>query len=131
VSFLVSCSPSKPEAPAAPAKPVQPPTEEVLAQGEMIYEQLCAQCHYAGDGSDKSPALTTSATVKDSPDKMITQLLHGSRGTFKNNAGQEIEGVMPPQALSDEDIAAVVTYVRHKFGGVDALTTPADVAKLR
>ena len=39
---------------------------------------------------------------------------------------------MPAQdALSNGDIAAVVTYVRHTFGHSDQLTTPADVAKLR
>ena len=129
--FLVSCSPSAPAPSASPGTGKALP-EDVLSQGQAIYEQLCATCHFDGRGGDVSPALAGSAIVENSPDKMIAQILHGSQGTFKNKDGVEMKGIMPAQSsLSNDDIAAVVTYVRHQFGKVDQLTTPAEVAKLR
>jgi mono/diheme cytochrome c family protein len=125
IILLGACSPAAPKAAA-------PLPEDVLSQGQGIYEQLCATCHFDGHGSPTAPSLADSLIVKNSPDKMITQILHGSRGMFKTNTGQEIQGIMPPQdSLSNEDIAAVVTYVRHQFGSVDQLTTPAEVAAKR
>lgn len=136
--FLAACSPppatDAPEAaaPAAVKIPSQPLPEDVLSQGMGIYEQLCATCHFDGHGSLTAPSLADSLTVKNAPEKMIAQILHGSQGVFKNKDGQEVQGIMPPQDnLSDEDIAAVVTYVRHNFGQVDQLITPEEVAKLR
>jgi mono/diheme cytochrome c family protein len=130
--FLVSCSPSAPGPSASSGASAQPLPEEVLSQGQAIYEQLCATCHFDGHGSDKAPSLADSAIVKNSPDKMITQILHGSQGVFKNRDGKEVKNIMPAQnSLSNDDIAAVITYVRHQFGKVDQLTTPAEVAAQR
>lgn len=124
--FLGACSPSAPKA-AAP----QPLPGEVLSQGQGIYEQLCATCHFDGHGSPTAPALIDSAIVKNSPDEMIGSILHGRNGPMNVN-GQIVNGIMPAQnTLSDEDIAAVVTYVRHEFGKADQLTTPAEVAARR
>jgi mono/diheme cytochrome c family protein len=126
---LAACSPSStpPQTAAATPAPAALPAD-VLSQGQSIYEQLCATCHYDGKGSDKAPVLAGSAALK-SQDNVINGILHGRKGNFKIN-GMQFE--MPPQdSLSNEDVAAVVTYVRHTFGSVDQLTTPADVAKLR
>ena len=129
--FLGACSPSAPKAPTADA-PKAPLPEDVLSQGQGIYEQLCATCHYDGHGSDKAASLADSVIVKNSPGKMIAQILHGSQGPFKDNTGKIVQGIMPAQnTLSNEDIAAVITYVRHTFGPVDQLTTPAEVAAQR
>jgi mono/diheme cytochrome c family protein len=136
--FLAACSPSTPNPPTATEKTTattpssQPISEEVLGQGQGIYEQVCATCHFDGHGSPTAPSLADSTIVKTSPEKMITQILRGSEGMFKNNAGQQVKGIMPAQnSLSNDDIAAVITYVRHQFGSVDQLTTPAEVAAKR
>ena len=128
---LAACSPAPDAAPDASA-PAAPLPEEVLSHGQGIYEQLCATCHFDGHGSLTAPALVGSAVVKNSPDKMISQILHGSRGAFVNKDGEQMDGIMPAQdSLSDDDIAAVVTYVRHAYGQTDRLTTPEEAAKLR
>jgi mono/diheme cytochrome c family protein len=128
--FLTACSPPAVTTPETTASAPLP--EEVLSQGQGIYEQLCATCHFDGHGSLTAPSLADSLIVKNSPEKMIAQILHGNQGAFVNKDGKEIQGIMPPQdSLSDEDIAAVVTYVRHTFGKVDQLTTPAEVTALR
>jgi len=94
----------------------------------MTFETFCAACHYDGKFSDKAPQLLHSKSL-ESQDTVINSILHG------RETGFIVDGIapgMPPlDSLSDEDVAAVVTYVRHTFGNVDQLTTPADVAKLR
>jgi mono/diheme cytochrome c family protein len=105
--------------------------EDVLSQGAGIYEQLCATCHYDGRGGPLAPALLNSPVLKVSAEAVIGTILHGRKGTFLVK-GKPLEGGMPAQDnLSDEDIAAVVTYVRHEFARVDQLTTTEDVARLR
>ncbi len=124
--LLGACSPPAPKS-AAP----QPLPEEVLSQGQGIYEQLCATCHFDGNGSPTAPSLVDSAVVKNSPGEMIAAILHGRSGPAKIN-GQIANGIMPAQNnLSNEDIAAVITYVRHQFGKPDQLTTPGEVAAQR
>ncbi|MGH8048607.1 MAG: c-type cytochrome, partial [Chthoniobacterales bacterium] len=92
----------------------------MLSQGEAIYSQLCATCHYDGKGSDKAPVLLNSPSLQ-SQANVIDGILHGRKGTFKVNG---IAPGMPPlDSLSNDDIAAVVTYVRHTFGKADQLTT--------
>lgn len=91
----------------------------------------CAQCHYAGEGNDLMPALIGSAALAEPPERTIQIILHGQRGVSEVD-GRKIGGIMPPQEyLSDEEIAAIVTYVRTEFAGQDDAVTPEDVAKLR
>ncbi len=124
--FLGACSPSAPTATAPQALPA-----DVLSQGQGIYEQLCATCHYDGHGSPTAPSLVDSSIVKNSAGEMIRSILHGRNGPAVIN-GQTVNSIMPAQnTLSNEDIAAVITYVRHQFGKVDQLTTPAEVAAQR
>ena len=105
--------------------------EAVLAQGASVYEQTCAVCHYAGSGSATAPDLVSSAELKQPARELITNILQGRQGVSVVN-GRKFNGIMPAQnTLSDEDIAAVVTYVRHTFGGADEVTAPADVAAYR
>lgn len=93
--------------------------------GKVIYEHVCQSCHMdAGQGGKLSPAaypaLATNAKLaaKAYPAMLVVNGL-GAMPAF---------GTM----LSDEQVAAVVNYVRGTFGNAyaDALT-PAEVRSLR
>lgn len=119
-------SPRRPAVDAAPA--------EVLAAGERLYERHCADCHGAqGEGAGAvAPALAGNrALALASPVNVMRIVLGGGFGPA--TAGQPRPFGMPPFAtvLSDADIAAVVSFVRHRWGDGASPVTSADVNRQR
>ena len=58
-------------------------------------------------------------------------LIQGRQGEVTVN-GKKFNGIMVPQtALTDEQIANVLTYVRNNWGNSGDAVTPAEVGKLR
>ncbi|HEV2504567.1 MAG TPA: cytochrome c [Mesorhizobium sp.] len=76
--------------------------------GEDIYANLCQACHMekgeGAAGAGKYPALAKNTNLESSGYPIFV-ILHGQKG-------------MPPvgQMLDDEQVAAVVNYVRTHFG---------------
>ncbi|WP_054307995.1 cytochrome c [Mesorhizobium sp. 1M-11] len=76
--------------------------------GDALYANLCQACHMekgeGAVGAGKYPALAKNANL-ESAGYPIYVILHGQKG-------------MPPvgQMLDDEQVAAVVNYVRTHFG---------------
>lgn len=109
---------------ALPARSTQPPAHDAApaAQrdlGAKRYEQHCANCHgEQGEGSaGVAPALRGNrAVVLDVPDNVIRVVLGGGYGPA--TAANPRPHGMPPFAiaLSNEDVAAVVTYMRSAWG---------------
>jgi nitrite reductase (NO-forming) len=54
----------------------------------------------------------------------------GLQGPITVN-GQDFNGVMPDFSLSDDDISAVLSYVRGNFGNEGSPVTLADVQRIR
>ncbi len=98
--------------------------EDIMARGEKVYAQNCAACHQAsGKGGGAIKALDGAPVVNDADKtKQIMVLLNG-----QNN------GAMPSwKALSDTEIAAVVTYTKNHWSNkTGQLVQPADVLALR
>jgi nitrite reductase (NO-forming) len=57
-------------------------------------------------------------------------VLHGRTGEMVVN-GEHYNGVMPPQELNDEDVAAVINYVSVALNEGKPVVTPAQVAEMR
>lgn len=117
-----------PRPPAAAAPP------EVLADGERLYERHCAGCHGAqGEGAGAiAPALAGNrALALESPVNLMRVVLGGGFGPV--TAGQPRPFGMPPFAttLSDAEIAAVVSFVRQRWGQGAAPVTATDVNRQR
>lgn len=76
--------------------------------GEALYANVCAACHMdqgqGAVGAGKYPALAKNANL-EAGGYPVYVLLHGLKG-------------MPPvgQMMSDDQVAAVVNYVRTHFG---------------
>lgn len=105
---------------AGPQAPAAAPPEAALQQGERLYERHCADCHgKAGQGvADAGPALAGNRALALRSPVNVTRVVLGG-GFGPSTAGQPRPLGMPPFAtlLSDEDIAAVVSHVRWRFGG--------------
>ena len=87
--------------------------------GAQVYNTLCAACHGPdGKGLNGLPPLVGSDWPKGPAARSIKIVLSGMEGPVEV-AGKTYNVVMPPQGavLSDEKIAAVLTYVRKAFAG--------------
>jgi len=98
--------------------------EELIARGEKVYNANCAVCHRPdGKGAGPIKALDGAAVVLDT-DKLkgIMVLLNG-----QNN------GTMPSwKALSDTEIAAVISYTKNNWSNqTGQIVQPAEVAAAR
>ena len=97
---------------------------ELLARGEKVYAANCAACHQAsGKGGGPIKALDGAAVVLDADHaKQIAVLLNG-----QNN------GAMPSwKALSDTELAAVITYTKNNWSNhTGQLVQPSEVVALR
>lgn len=88
------------------------------ALGAKTYSQVCQACHQAhGQGIPSAfPPLDGSEWVANK-NQVAAIVLKGLQGEIEVK-GQKFAGVMPPhdQQLSDEQIQAVVNYVRTNWG---------------
>ena len=97
--------------------------------GAQVYNSLCAACHGAdGKGLNGLPPLVGSDWPKGPAERAIKIVLNGLSGPVEV-AGKTYNIDMPPQGavLSDEKIAAALTYVRKSF----AASGPVSVDQVR
>jgi cytochrome c oxidase subunit 2 len=98
--------------------------DDILKRGEKVYASNCAACHQAnGKGGGPVKPLDGAAVVLDTDKtKQIKVLLNG-----QNNL------TMPSwKALSDTDIAAVISFTKNNWSNkTGQLVQPADVLALR
>jgi mono/diheme cytochrome c family protein len=119
--------------PAAPAA-APAPSSAAMARGAKVYEQHCAACH--GDQGQGEPgafpalAGNRAVTLAD-PTNLVRVVLQG--GYLPATAGNPRPHGMPPfqQVLSDEDIAAVTTFVRNQWGNQAAGVGTIEVYRAR
>lgn len=86
--------------------------------GAEIYMSYCATCHQAQGGGvpGEFPPLTSSEWVQGDKGRLIASVLHGMQGPIEVN-GQQYDELMPGHAfLDDEDVAALLTFLRSSLG---------------
>lgn len=111
-----------------------PADHDALAAGGAIYQDLCSACH-AADGKgvpDMFPNLTETATVSASdPTTVLRVILQGAQSVATD---QEPTGPAMPAfgwQLNDEQVAAVASYIRDRFGKKAPAVTEQQVQKMR
>ncbi|MBI5693137.1 MAG: c-type cytochrome [Verrucomicrobia bacterium] len=105
----------------------QQAAQRLFDTGRIAYNLTCAPCHQeTGTGlAMLAPALVGSRWLQAGEEALVRIVLHG-----KENPGRGL--VMPPwRQLEDEQLAAILTYVRREFGNQAATVEPAKVAAIR
>lgn len=95
-----------------------PVTDEELEQGQSLYMTHCVACHNpSGTGAeDLYPPLAGSDWVTGDKARLIQIVLKGLSGPIEVN-GNRYDQEMPSFAnLADQDIAAILSYIRKSFG---------------
>jgi len=105
-----------------------------LDRGKAIYDNVCALCHN-NDGKGKpnqAPSFVGSEWVLGNPNRLVRIPLAGLSGPI-TIGGQEWNLSMPAMgaALPDEDLAAVLSYMRQAWGNKAPEITPEQVKKIR
>jgi mono/diheme cytochrome c family protein len=109
------------------------PARPQRVDGAAVYGSTCVACHQAdGRGTPGLfPPLAGSEWVTEDAALLIRIALHGLTGPI-SVSGTAFSGAMPPwKQLSDEELAAVLTYVRESWGNAAAAVTVEDVARER
>ncbi len=122
------------EAPDVASAPVAEDARTVLELGARIYRKQCVECHKAdGKGMPSAyPALAGSRSLTaQSAVNPIRMVFNG--GYAPTTEGNPQPYGMPPFSgtLNDEEIAAVVSYIRMNWGNSGGLVSPVDVARYR
>ena len=96
--------------------------------GKTIYQKTCLVCHGASGEGVKGmyPPLAHSDFLLADKNRAIHQVLAGSSATYLVN-GSSYNGMMPPQHLSNKQVAAVLNYVYHAWGNNGFTITTAEV----
>lgn len=117
---------------AKAAAPQLPAGDAMLARGKAVYERICAACHLP-DGTGVArvfPPLANSDFFQERPYEMAYIVLHGRSGKLVVN-GEHYNGVMPPQDLNDNDVAAVINYINVAMNQGKPVLTPEQVSEMR
>ena len=118
--------PGKPVPPRPPLRALTAAEQQLFAAGERQYATQCAACHQAnGMGlAGIAKPLVGSTWVEGNATALIRIVLHGKEGDL---------GLMPGvgAALSDDAVAAVLTYIRRSWGNEADPVTPGAVLEVR
>ena len=113
------------------------PVLEKRKLGKRLYDVSCIGCHQAnGLGiAGQFPPLAGSDWVNaEGPNRIIRIVLNGLQGPVNIN-GTVFNGPVPMSnfgaLLSDNDVAAILTYIRSEWGNAASAVTEAQVKGLR
>jgi len=113
--------------------------KDLYIKGQGIYERegFCATCHQPdGNGLTASqfPPLAGVPWVTGSEDRLIKLTIKGMMGPI-DVKGKTYPGQVPMTPfggmLNDDEIAAVLTYVRNSFGNQASVISPDKVKEVR
>ncbi|AMO96819.1 cytochrome c family protein [Collimonas fungivorans] len=106
----------------------------VMELGQKIYKNHCIDCHQAsgkGQWPAYPPLASNHAITMPAPVNAIRVVLNG--GFAPSTAANPRPYGMPPYgpALSDSEVAAVVSYIRNSWGNKAPIVSAAEVNRYR
>lgn len=108
-----------------------PGAKPTAVSGETLYKQNCVACHQAnGEGLGTTYPPLAKSDFLANKENVIEQVIKGKSGEIVVN-GKTYNSSMPPQALNDDEIAAVLTYVYSSFENTGGPVTAAEVKAVR
>jgi mono/diheme cytochrome c family protein len=131
--YLKSLAEGAPQDEAEPAVPA-PEGSLLMNFGKIVYATHCATCHGAagrGMPPDYPPLAGNQSIQMDEAVNPIRMVLNG--GFPPGTAGNPMPYGMPPfaQTLSDDEVAAVVTYIRGAWGNHGNVVAARQANELR
>ncbi|MCB1226297.1 MAG: c-type cytochrome, partial [Verrucomicrobiales bacterium] len=129
----------KPDHPTLPVpKHLKGPARKQYQLGQEVYfrDGHCGTCHQPnGKGLDPAfPSLEKSPWLAGDPERAIKLALYGLMGPMEVN-GKKYDGQVPMTPfgglLKDEELAAVLTFVRNSFGNQESPVTTEQVQTVR
>lgn len=108
------------------------PLEESIQRGKNIYASYCLTCHQPnGMGiTGVFPPLAKSDYLMADKKRSIRQVRYGAEGEMVVNS-TKYNTPMTGFALSDQETADVLNYVRNSWGNEGEIVTPEEVAKVK
>ncbi len=121
--LLASCTTSAPQHHKNPQ----------AAKGEALYQVSCGACHQSnGQGLEGiAPPLAGTRWASESEERLARIVLHGLRGSI-TVADKEYNLEMPALGFfNDQDIAAILTYIRAAWGKPAESVSEETIGKIR
>ena len=102
------------------------------AKGKVVYDKVCVACHQATALGIPGafPPLAKSDYLNKDANRAIKGVVKGLTGAITVN-GKKFNSAMPAQALSDQQIADVFTYVYANWGNNKTVVSAAMVKAQR
>lgn len=103
------------------------------AQGQALYKQHCLSCHQADGGGvpNMQPAIAGGTWVQGDARALALFVMSGGFDSAARK-DSDLGNVMPPfRQLADAELAAILTYIREKFGNGASPVSAADVTEAR
>jgi mono/diheme cytochrome c family protein len=103
------------------------------APGQLLYNKHCLSCHQADGGGvpNMQPAIAGGTWVKGDARALAMFVMSGGFDSASRK-DSDVGNVMPPfRQLADADLAAILTYIRQKFGEGGSSVSASDVAEAR
>jgi mono/diheme cytochrome c family protein len=117
-------------------QPSEGPLAAMLQLGKQKYEQVCALCHnVAGTGNPNvgAPPFVGSEWVLGSPNRLLRIPLYGLQGPITVKGQPYSFASMPAMGvtMSEEELAAVLSYMRQSWGNKAEPITAAQVKAVK
>jgi mono/diheme cytochrome c family protein len=108
------------------------PYRLAMDSGKSVYTVYCASCHQPGGTGivNQSPSLYKKEVTSDK--KKLIEILIGNHVSFDETESKTSNYERPENpALSDLEIAYVLTYIRNSFGNKASAVKVSEVKSLR
>ena len=126
-------SPSSVRTPAAAAPSPAATPATGATSGQQAYARNCLGCHQS-DGygvPNMQPAITGGTCVQGDAKALALFVMTGGFNSAERKES-ESHNVMPAfRQLSDDELSAILTYIRQKFGKGASPVSAAEVAEAR
>jgi len=103
------------------------------APGQLLYNKHCLSWHQADGGGvpNMQPAIAGGTWVKGDARALALFVMSGGFDSAARK-DSDVGNVMPPfRQLPDADLAAILTYIRQKFGDGGSPVSAAEVVEAR
>ena len=118
---------------ASAVEPAAAEASQEVDLGEKIFKTYCLVCHQTNGAGVPNlyPPLSGTDWVNGDKERLIGVVLNGLEGPIEID-GTTYNSIMVSHShLKDEEIAAVLTYVRSNFGNDSGPITAEEVATVR